>query len=70
MGQIFGITGGIASGKSSVSTSIKELGFPIVDADIVAREVVEPGEEAYHEIVKAFGEEYFIARWEVLIGLN
>lgn len=56
MGHIFGITGGIASGKSSVSTFIKELGFPIIDADVVAREVVEPGEAAYHEIVKAFGE--------------
>ena len=56
MGHILGITGGIASGKSSVSTFIKELGFPIIDADVVAREVVEPGEEAYHEIVKVFGE--------------
>ena len=56
MGQILGITGGIASGKSSVSTFIKELGFPIIDADLVAREVVEPGEEAYYEIVKVFGE--------------
>ena len=56
MGHIIGITGGIASGKSSVSTFIKELGFPIIDADIVAREVVEPGEEAYYEIINAFGE--------------
>ena len=56
MGRILGITGGIASGKSSVSTFIKELGFPIIDADLVAREVVEPGEEAYYEIVKVFGE--------------
>ncbi len=56
MGQILGITGGIASGKSSVSTFIKELGFPIIDADLVAREVVDPGEEAYYEIVKVFGE--------------
>ncbi len=56
MGHIFGITGGIASGKSSVSTFIKELGFPIIDADIVAREVVEPGEDAYYEIIHAFGE--------------
>ena len=56
MGHIIGITGGIASGKSSVSTFIRELGFPIIDADVAAREVVEPGEEAYQEIVKAFGE--------------
>ena len=56
MGRVIGITGGIASGKSSVSTFIKELGFSVIDADIAAREVVEPGEEAYQEIVKEFGE--------------
>ena len=60
MGRIIGITGGIASGKSSVSTFIKELGFLIIDADIVAREVVEPGEEAYQEIVKAFGDDILL----------
>ncbi|WMX54460.1 dephospho-CoA kinase [Peribacillus sp. R9-11] len=56
MGQIIGITGGIASGKSSVSLYIQELGFTIVDADVASRAVVEPGEEAYHQVVKAFGE--------------
>lgn len=56
MGQILGITGGIASGKSSVSAFLKKLGYPIIDADVVAREVVEPGEEAYLEIVKTFGD--------------
>lgn len=56
MGQILGITGGIASGKSSVSAFLKKLGYPIIDADVVAREVVEPGEAAYLEIVKTFGD--------------
>lgn len=56
MGRIIGITGGIASGKSSVSTFIKELGFVVIDADVVAREVVEPGEEAYQEIISTFGD--------------
>lgn len=56
MGRVIGITGGIASGKSSVSNFIKELGFLVIDADIAAREVVEPGEEAYQEIVKEFGD--------------
>ena len=37
MGHVIGITGGIASGKSSVSTFIKELGFSVIDADLVAR---------------------------------
>ncbi|MFJ7850469.1 dephospho-CoA kinase [Peribacillus sp. NPDC097206] len=55
MGQIIGITGGIASGKSSVSQYLRELGFVIVDADVASRAVVEPGEEAYLQVVKAFG---------------
>jgi dephospho-CoA kinase len=60
MGQIIGITGGIASGKSSVSLYIQELGFTIVDADVASRAVVEPGEEAYHQVVKAFGEDILL----------
>ncbi|MFF2285964.1 dephospho-CoA kinase [Peribacillus butanolivorans] len=60
MGQIIGITGGIASGKSSVSLYIQELGFTIVDADLASRAVVEPGEEAYHQVVKAFGEDILL----------
>ncbi|RFU67747.1 dephospho-CoA kinase [Bacillus sp. V59.32b] len=56
MRQVIGITGGIASGKSSVSQFIRdELGFTIIDADIASREVVEPGEEAYKQIVESFG---------------
>lgn len=60
MGQIIGITGGIASGKSSVSLYLQELGFMIVDADLASRAVVEPGEEAYHQVVKAFGEDILL----------
>jgi dephospho-CoA kinase len=60
MGQIIGITGGIASGKSSVSLYLQELGFTIIDADLASRAVVEPGEEAYHQIVKAFGEDILL----------
>lgn len=55
MSQVIGITGGIASGKSSVSFFLKDLGFTVIDADIAAREVVEPGKEAYEKIVEAFG---------------
>ncbi|PLT32315.1 dephospho-CoA kinase [Bacillus sp. V5-8f] len=57
MRQVIGITGGIASGKSSVSEFIKESGFTVIDADIAAREAVEPGEEAYAQIVESFGDE-------------
>ncbi|OIK07624.1 dephospho-CoA kinase [Bacillus sp. MUM 13] len=61
MGQVIGITGGIASGKSSVSQYIKEeLGFPVIDADIASREVVEPGREAYEKIVQAFGDDLLL----------
>lgn len=61
MGQIIGITGGIASGKSSVSQYLKELGFTVVDADVASRAVVEPGEEAYLQVVKAFGEDLLLS---------
>jgi dephospho-CoA kinase len=53
--RIIGLTGGIASGKSSVAEMLKKLGAVIIDADTLAREVVEPGEPAYHAIVAAFG---------------
>jgi dephospho-CoA kinase len=52
-----GLTGGIASGKSTVSTMLAAHGAVIVDADRIAREVVEPGRPALDEIVHAFGEE-------------
>lgn len=50
-----GLTGGIASGKSKVLTYFKDKGIPYIDADIVAREVVEPGTEGLEAIVDAFG---------------
>lgn len=56
MGIVIGLTGGIASGKSTVSNMIRNLGFEVIDADIAARKVVEPGEPAYFKIVESFGE--------------
>lgn len=54
---ILGLTGGIASGKSTVSVRLRDqYGLTIVDADRIAREVVEPGKPAYNQIVKYFGE--------------
>lgn len=53
--MIIGLTGGISSGKSTVAKMFAELGIPVVDADRIAREVVEPGEEAYEKIVVHFG---------------
>lgn len=55
--RICGLTGGIASGKSTVARRLRELGVPVVDADAVAREVVEPGSSGLAEIVAAFGSE-------------
>lgn len=55
--MIIGLTGSIASGKSTVSNMLKEYGVPIVDADAVARQVVEPGTETLKKIVEAFGED-------------
>lgn len=52
--RIYGLTGGIASGKSTVSAMFRELGAPVIDADQVARDVVEPGEPALQEIAKRF----------------
>lgn len=51
-----GLTGGIASGKSLVADMFAELGVPIIDTDVIAREVVEPGKPALDEIRGRFGE--------------
>jgi dephospho-CoA kinase len=51
----FGLTGGIASGKSAVAALLRELGFPVLDADSVSHKLMEPAQPAHDEIVKAFG---------------
>jgi len=51
-----GLTGGIASGKSVVADMFAELGVPIIDTDVIAREVVAPGRPALDEIRERFGE--------------
>ncbi|MEI8299450.1 MAG: dephospho-CoA kinase [Pseudomonadota bacterium] len=50
-----GLTGGIASGKSAVAAAFGELGAPVIDTDLLAREVVEPGQSALAAVVAAFG---------------
>ena len=52
---LIGLTGGIGSGKSAVSRCFERLGVPVIDADQVAREVVEPGQPALAEIAATFG---------------
>lgn len=52
---VIGLTGSIATGKSTISNLFKDWGFPVVDADQIARDVVEPGKVAYENIVAYFG---------------
>jgi len=60
-----GLTGGIASGKSLVAGELKRLGARIIDADLVAREVVRAGTEANAEIRACFGPEFFLDDGEI-----
>ncbi len=55
--KVIGLTGGIGSGKSTVSQFLAELGVIIVDADKVGHEVFKPGTEAWREVVSAFGKQ-------------
>jgi dephospho-CoA kinase len=55
----FGLTGGIACGKSTVTKTFRRNGIPLVDADIIARQVVEPGTPGYFKVLTAFGSEFF-----------
>ncbi|KAF0824424.1 dephospho-CoA kinase [Cytobacillus firmus] len=61
MSMTVGLTGGIASGKSTVSSLLIEKGYTVIDADIEARLAVEKGEEAYQEIVRHFGERVLLS---------
>jgi dephospho-CoA kinase len=60
MTLIIGLTGGIATGKSTVSDMFKSHSIPVVDADQIAREVVEIGKPAYQKIVETFGDEVIL----------
>lgn len=53
--KLLGLTGGIASGKSTVAAILRRLGVAIINADELSREVVQPGQEAWKEIVDTFG---------------
>ena len=55
-----GLTGGIGAGKSTVSATFAECGGIIVDGDVIAREVVEPGTEGLSQLVDAFGEDILL----------
>lgn len=55
--HLFGLTGGIASGKSAVAARVRKRGIPVIDADELARDAVAKGSAGLAEIVKTFGEE-------------
>ena len=59
--KVVGLTGGIASGKSSVSKMLADLGVMVIDLDQIAREVVEPNKPAWQEIVEYFGEAFLLS---------
>jgi dephospho-CoA kinase len=50
-----GLTGGIASGKTAVAGMLREMGFAVLDADLLAHKVIEPGQPAYYEAAREFG---------------
>lgn len=60
MTYILGLTGGIATGKSTVSHILKNSNVPVIDADIIARQVVEPESETLKMIINEFGEKYLM----------
>jgi len=62
---VIGLTGGIGSGKSTVSDLFKCHGVPVIDMDQIARQVVAPGQAALHEIREHFGDGVFTARGEL-----
>lgn len=57
MSLVIGLTGSIATGKSTIANMFKELNIDVIDADLIAREVVEVNQPAYLKIVEEFGEE-------------
>ena len=63
--MIIGLTGSIASGKSTIADMIRNMGLPIVDADLVARQVVEVGSPTLAEIVEEFGQDILLSTGEM-----
>src|SRR5690625_1401789 len=64
--MIIGLTGNIASGKTTIANILKEIyQYPIIDADLIARKVVEPGEFALSQLVHLFGEEILLENGEL-----
>ena len=65
-----GLTGGIASGKTTVANLFKQLGVPVIDTDQLAREVVEPGTDALQKIIEKFGPEIILGARIFMFNAN
>ena len=65
MGKIIGITGGIASGKSTVTNFLRKQGFQVVDADAVVHQLQKPGGRLFKALVQHFGQEIILANGEL-----
>ena len=65
MGKIIGITGGIASGKSTVTEFLRQKGFQVVDADAVVHQLQKPGGRLFQVLVEHFGEKIFLENGEL-----
>lgn len=63
--KVVGLTGGIATGKSTVSRMLMQRGIPVIDADAIAREVVRPGKTAWKKIKRVFGPEVISGDGEI-----
>ncbi|SEO82275.1 dephospho-CoA kinase [Amphibacillus marinus] len=61
MAIVIGLTGSIATGKSTIAQLFIEAHIPVVDADQIAREIVEPGKKAYYDIITTFGDKILVA---------
>ncbi|MBT2636083.1 dephospho-CoA kinase [Bacillus sp. ISL-26] len=65
MSLVIGLTGGIASGKSTVARMLIERGITVIDADIIAKQAVEKGMPAYGQIIDSFGEDILLENGEL-----
>ena len=65
MGKIIGITGGIASGKSTVTNFLRQKGFEVVDADALVHQLQKPGGRLFHILVEYFGEKVLLEDGEL-----
>jgi len=65
MGKIIGITGGIASGKSTVTNFLRQKGFQVVDADALVHQLQKPGGRLYQVLIQHFGQEIILENGEL-----